>query len=101
MGFERHRQLEVVVKFRVELFVGDGGGEVAQAEPLARKILGEGVRLGIVEHALDLLAENVWLAQFSAGGEFCEGVVGGRAPEKVGKTGGQVEVVESAGGSRH
>ena len=92
-----HRHLQHVVEFGVEDGVGRGGVDVAQAEPLADEVLGERRRLGVLQHALDLLAERVGLVQFPLLGEREQFLVGHRAPQEVGQPAGQGEVVELAG----
>ena len=60
-----HRHLEDVVVLGIERAVGHRGVDGAEAQPLAGEVLGEGRRLGIAQHALDLLAEHVRLAQLA------------------------------------
>src|SRR5207302_1448562 len=60
-----HRLFQHVVEFRVEDVGWLREVNVAQAEPLADEVLGEGGGLGVVEHALDLLAQNLWIGQGS------------------------------------
>ena len=92
-----HRHLEHVVELRVEGWVGRGGVDVAQAEPLADEVLGERRRLGVLEHALDLPAERVGLVQLALLGEGEQFLVGHRTPQEIGQPAGQGEVVELAG----
>ena len=53
--------------------------------------------LGSLQHALDLLAERVRLAQLALLGEGEQFLVGHRAPQEVRQPAGQGEVVELAG----
>ena len=91
-----HRHLQHVVELGVEDVAGLRGVDVAQAEPLADEVLGEGRRLRMLEQALDLLAERVRLAQLLLLGQAEQFLVGHRAPEEVGEPAGQREVVELA-----
>ena len=61
-----HRHLQHVVEFGIQDVAGFRGVDLAQAEPLADEVLGEGRRLRVLEHPLDLLAERVGLAQLAS-----------------------------------
>ncbi len=79
------------------IWLGTREVDVAQAEPLADEVLGEGRRLGVVEHPLDLRAKRLRLAQLALFGEGEQFLVGHRAPQEIRQPAGQGEVVELAG----
>ena len=80
------------------MWLGLGGVDVAQAEPLADEVLGERRRLRVLQHPLDLLrGASSGCAQLALLGEREQFLVGHRAPEEVRQPAGQGEVVELAG----
>ncbi len=97
-GFPEHRHLEHVVEFGVEDVAWLGEIDLAQVQPLADEVLGEGRRLGVLEQGGSslLCARDVRVAQFAFFGEGEQFLVGQGAPEEVRQPAGQSEVVEFA-----
>ena len=89
---------EVILDF-VEVFeagvVGVEVFEVAELEPLAGEVFGEGFGAPVGEHAVDGGGEVG--AEFGIGGELEEFVVWGGGPEEVGEAGGEGEFVDEMG----
>ena len=69
LGLAPHRLPQVVVEIRELLDVRPRALQVAQEQPLAGEVLDERRRARIGEHSLDLLVENVALAELALRGE--------------------------------
>src|SRR5947208_1020935 len=89
-----HRRLEDVIILRIERAIRRSGVDGAEAEPLADEVFGEGLRPGIAQHALDLLAEYARLTQPVLRGKLEKRLVRHGTPEEVGEPAGESVVVE-------
>ena len=96
-GFGSDGGFEVAVIARVEFGGGRVGADLAEVEPLAGEVVGEGLAFGRGEEAVDLFFENVGVIEIADGGVGGEVVVGLRGPEDVGEAGGEVVRIEGAG----
>ena len=86
-GLPAHRILEALIEAREGAAGGLGGGDVAQAQPLAGEIRHElaGARAG--DQAVDFRVEP--LAEFAAAGELHQPLVRHAAPEEIRQAGGE------------
>ncbi len=97
LGLAHHGDLQHVIEVRVEEVARVGEIDVAQAEPLAGEVFGEGLGLGTLQHALDLRAEGRRVGQFPLFSEREQFLVRHAAPEKIGEPAGEGEAIELAG----
>ena len=105
-GFEKEQRFEhhvhagpvgaLEIEVRELVLVGDRGNQAIQLKPLARKAVAESDHLAVVEHAVDLSAEDGWVAQPARPCQVQQRVVRNAAPEKKGKSRGKVEVLAVA-----
>ncbi len=93
-GFLGHGPQEGSVKICIEVWVGDGGVDFPEFEPLSGEVIDEAVDERRVEEAFGLLLELGGLS------EVCieQGVVWWERGEEVGEATGDLEVVEGAWG---
>lgn len=97
LSLAEHRDFQHVIELGVENVAGHGEVDVAQAEPLAGEVFGEGGGFRMIEQALDLRAERRGLREFALFGEREQFFVRHGAPEEIGEAAGEREVVEPAG----
>ena len=69
--------------------------QLAKMEPLPHEIIGQGLRLGVLEHSLDLGTQFGGLKDLTRRSGFFQLIVGHRAPQKIGKAGGEFIGIQS------
>ena len=75
-----------MIEFRPGIWIGGGCDDPIELQPLSRKAVAKPLQSFVLEHSLDLGIKCLGITQFSIDRFFQKNRVGYAAPEKVGKS---------------
>src|SRR6266496_3395054 len=98
LGLLEHRRAEGFIEGGEQAGVRRGGFQAAQFQPLAGKVINQGVRFSVLQHPANLRFQDRLFVQLILPSLLEQLVVGHAAPQEVGKPAGQLKIIDGVNG---